>query len=371
MTYVLIQVGDMAVRALIACLTTVFLAAGGLAAPAEAPAAVPGEAPAAVPAEAPAAVPGEAPAAGVGAVSGTPASATDRKPVAAPEPEREVGLILEQRSNGIPGKEKSASAPHILKIGGGGIRVEEKRKGARVVIVRLDREVYWELDPDRQLYTEMTFARFRKKRERAEKEREEARRLALTQFKDRPEKLAQFLNDKGLRADGKRILVHNRLQDQKIGAWSAVRHTLSVNGRVYLDVWATDAIDEYEPPAELYAFYDRCGLLPANVTAALRRVEGFPVRLLATLNYYSMGTTLDAEVQAVMAWPVDRSAFEIPEGFTRVEKFPGTEESVSNSCPVCGEAKKLTTRPPGVRMYVCSRVCALEVARDPRKYKKK
>ena len=91
-----------------------------------------------------------------------------------------AGLIIRQRSTGVPGQQaQSAAAPQILKVGAGSLRLQFEGRPNRYVVVRLDQEVIWEFDVEHRVYTEQLFQTFKDRRKHAETKRKQAREALL------------------------------------------------------------------------------------------------------------------------------------------------------------------------------------------------
>ncbi|MHC4390643.1 MAG: hypothetical protein ACYS22_04900 [Planctomycetota bacterium] len=281
-----------------------------------------------------------------------------------------AGLIIELQTNGLPGTERGAVLPQHMTVGLDSLVLRPKDvEGARFTIVRLDKEVVWEFDPATKTHTERTFASLRREREQAELDREAARLKAIERLEG--DELNTWLKLKGLRRDGRRIASVER-RPAKVGRYNTTLHTIKLNGKTYLEIWATAEIEGYEPPKELFDFYDKGGLFPDEVMRELRKVQGFPVRTRANLDYFSAGTTLETEVTAVMEHTPVPADVAVPEGYKLVDRFPRVQTQADlGACPVCGEKIEKPLKAPASRLHVCSNACLIKFARNPRKYQNK
>ncbi len=285
-----------------------------------------------------------------------------------------AGLLINQRSNGLPGAAADEVAPQRLFIGAGAMRLDDLRPGGRSVIVRLDREVLWEIDPRLRMYVEQPFAALRRRRLKAEREREEKRLQALERLEGA--ELEAWLERKGLRRDGKRIVRTEHLGPETIGHWHTEHVRIVLNDKPVIELWTTDDIAQYAPPPELFEFYDKVGLFPDDVVAALREVRGFPVRMHAEIDLDTLGAEIETQVASVHDWPEDPSRFELPQGYRRVDRFParprGEAAVAAPRCAQCGKRiEEAGERVPGSDAYVCSRRCLLEYIKGLRRKRAK
>ncbi|RME71023.1 MAG: DUF4412 domain-containing protein [Planctomycetota bacterium] len=283
-----------------------------------------------------------------------------------------AGLLIRQQANGLPGLAEGEVAPQRLFVGERAMRLEDLREGGRTVIVRLDEGLIWEIDPTLGMYTEQTFEALRRRREKAERDREEKRRLALERLSG--EELESWLRRKGLRRDGKRIVTTEHLGGERVGRWHARHLRITVNDKPAIELWVTDEIPEFEPPAAWFDLYDETGLFPKDVTAALRAVEGFPVRVIAHVDLDTVGATLRSEVESVHDWPERPERFVLPDGLRRVDRFPERSKRSDGEaaepvrCVQCGKViENPVERVPGGTGYVCSRRCLIEYIKSLRR----
>ena len=260
----------------------------------------------------------------------------------------EGGIIVRQRSNGIPGRARDRAIPQTLTVGEKGFRIDERNPAGptataaaknRYVIVRLDKEVIWEVDPELRCYVEQGFDYFRRERARAERDREQARKLVFERYA--PEEREAELQRRRLRADGRRVVeVEGPVPGPAIAGKRTERTTILVNRHKVVEVFATRDIPEYKPPAALFEFYDKTGIFEEEIVAALKAIQGFPLRIYVHVDFFSVGAEVESEVEpgGVCEWPEDPKAFELPAGFVKVDELPKPSNGSAKEyrCPVCG-----------------------------------
>lgn len=262
-----------------------------------------------------------------------------------------TGLIVRQRSNGIPGRGKDEVVAQEMRVGERAFLIRDQEKDARYTIVRLDEEKIYEVDPRLEKYTVQSFDWFREKRKKADEDREIARKAILEKFSG--EEQARELARRHLRADGKQVVTVERAPGETIREHRTRRTSILVNGAPAVVVYATDEIEEYEPPRVLFEFYEKAKLFPDEVIAELKKIEGFPLKIHVNVDFYSAGAAIQSTVEDVAAWPVDERAFEVPPHYERVDEFPRPEERCPDiACALCGakiadpaKAEKVPGRP--------------------------
>jgi hypothetical protein len=266
----------------------------------------------------------------------------------------QAGLIVRQSSNGLPGQAQEQVTRQTLLVGERALRVDD-RGGGRYTVVRLDDEKILEIDPDQGEYTERTFASLRRKRAEAESERREQWKTIIDHFQG-AERAAQ-LKKHNLREDGRDVVTVESAPGDDILGHHTRRTSILVNDAPAIVVYATDEIREYRPPRVLFEFYEKSGLFPDGVVAALKKVEGFPLRLYARVDFYDAATEIRTQVETVADWPEDPRVFAIPEKCRLVERFTDPAAAAQElRCAVCGKPipRGREIRVPGENVWVDS-----------------
>lgn len=250
-----------------------------------------------------------------------------------------TGLVIRQHSNGLPGRAQADVVPQTLYVGERALRIEDAVGGGRYTIVRVDEEKIYEVDPRVQQYTTQGFDYFRRERTKAEQDREEARKMIVERF--RGEERAAELKKRHLREDGKREIRVERAPGDTILGHHTRRTSILLNEAPALVVYTTDEITEYKPPKVLFEFYEKSGLFPDDVVAELKKIDGFPLRIWANVDFFSSGAEIETNVDDVHAWSESAASFEVPANFQAVQEFARTETPrEALKCALCGKPIK-------------------------------
>lgn len=284
----------------------------------------------------------------------------------------EAGLVVKQRSNGVPGHAQAELVPQILYVGERAIRLGERAEDGRYTIVRLDMEKVYEVDPARGEYTEQDFDYFRRQRAKAEQDREDALRKILDPKRFTPEERDRRLADLHLRADGKRIVTARASPGEVIQGWNTRLYEIFVNGERVVAVYATEDIREYEPPKVVFEFWEKAGLFDPEVVAQLKEIRGFPIRIYAKLvDLPDVEAEIRSEVEkgGIAEWTEEPSKFEIPKQFVKVRALAKPEDVTAQAsraelrCALCGKAVDHRTAFPAPGesgVFLCSEEHARE-----------
>lgn len=254
-----------------------------------------------------------------------------------------AGLAILQRSEGIPGT-SGGERDYQLLVGSGKFKlVDARSKDARYVIARLDRQVYWEVDPKLEEYRELEFQTYRMQRSDAERNREKSR-LVMIEKRDKgtisDAELEKWLRENASRKDGSRDVTVQRSPWTVRDGYRQQRVVIELNGVTQVAVWQTDRYEgKYVPPKELFDFYDQMSLFPEEVSRALlREVKLFPVEVYANIDFFAKGAEITTKVLSVVDWPENAAEFELPPGLHKVDRF--SEQKVAEKewkCPICGK----------------------------------
>lgn len=288
-----------------------------------------------------------------------------------------AGIVIEQRSNGLPGKAGGRTVEQTLTIGDNALRLDDKGS-QRYLIVRLDKGVIWEVDPELKLYLESKFDWYRRQREEAYAEKEASRRSILKKSYEAAVK-ERYLRDLNVREDGKVIVRTERGTRERVNGYDTEKVTIWENWKPIIEVWVTRDLekDGYERPRELFEFYDKVGLLHPDVVQELKKIEGFPVRLSLDFDFVTAGASVRTDVTAVAKRDPPPSEFELPAGcqlYDQGDELPAPA-AAAEVCLVCGakieRAKAIRGLVPHQKHWFDKRACWDEFEQDPDKYKAK
>ncbi len=289
------------------------------------------------------------------------------------------GIVVEQRSNGLPGKGGGDTVEQTLTVGEGTLRLDDKGS-KRYLIVRLDKGVIWEVDPQLKLYTEAKFEWFREKREQAYAEKEATRKAILRKSYDAALK-ERYLRDVNVREDGEIVVRIERGPRERVNGYDAEKVAIWENWKPIIEVWVTRDLEKegYQRPKEIFDFYDKVGLFHPKVVEKLKEIEGFPVKLFFEIDLVDAGASVRTDVLRVAERNPPASEFELPAGFQIIEELPdvpvGGPAAADFRCPVCGAvvdpAKGVQGVGPFRKLWFDSQEHWDRFLEDPDRYKAK
>lgn len=273
-------------------------------------------------------------------------------PSVAPVP----GLVIEQRSSGLPGESERERFQHLIITPTRLALVDEVAPRTRVCyLLHIDRTppAIWKISGDGAEYREC------KELAAIQDDRDLQERQLLAMWREEglsDEKLAAALKEHHLAVDGRREVTveESEVTEKKLG-YTVRRVVVRENRRIIVDALVTTDVGGAHIP--LYDFYRHVGAFSEEVLEKLRAIPGVPLHaeitvVTATLNYKIRAevTKLDKDVA------VDPAKLELPSG----AKF--VEESAVVPCPNCGRQVQranpgASATKDGQRLFFCSRDC--------------
>lgn len=232
------------------------------------------------------------------------------------------GLYVESQGSGNDGTEKFWYMPKMFRSAEG---------EGKIMILRLDKEVMYSLDPSKKTYTEMKFADIQNMAS-AGKARMEAmmkqRMAALPpeQRKAMEERLATMQGN--ARGADTRYEVVSTGESKTVAGYQCTKYVIKRNGKKSEIVWATNDIKDFGPiRTDMENLMNKMSTLTGTHRPGsewYKEIKGFPME---TESNGSVRTVTQIERQTIAP-----SQFEVPAGYTKenvkgLEKMnEGTEE---------------------------------------------
>lgn len=278
----------------------------------------------------------------------TPENKTQEKKI--PEKKTEV-LVIEQLSDGFPGADKKGGTliPQRVYLHGEKLVIQDLVRPGIVRIVRLDQKLIWELNPEKKIYQATPFSKFQELADKRDKNNKILRERILDSTLSVSQKQKR-IQQAGLSWNGE-DKVEVSQKDQKVvllGKYNSQRWQVKKNGHLILDSWTTT---ELPFPNSLLKFYRALGIFTTEEIDAMKKIEGFPLRLEALINLGLKGvynvTTL---VRRVYKGKINPTIFNLPGDFKKY-----VPPKPKKTCPQCGkEVKSLKFRVVWKRkIYYC------------------
>lgn len=169
-------------------------------------------------------------------------------------------------------------------------------------IVRLDTDKVYIVNQKNKSYTEIPMAQFRK-------------------FAQMGMGMMQSQKEIPAKTD-----VNRTGKKQKIGQWNCEQVVVTHEGSMSMsmDIWVTQdvniSMDDYKQYAETFGMTSMMG----DFFKKIQELPGFPIKQTMTMNLYGTNLETVSEVTEIIVKTIDKSIFELPQGYTKNElKMPG------------------------------------------------
>lgn len=223
------------------------------------------------------------------------------------------GMHWKSTSEGVGGKqtEESFAMPKMVKV----VRTGSEHGGS-VMIVRLDKDLIWMVNPEKKTYSEITFDDLQKMAEKG-KERMAMMKEKMKDMPDEQRKMMEKMMGAGM---DQPIDVKKTDEVKKIAGHECTKLTALRGGEPFLTMWVANDVTGFKSlMADWKESSERLSSLGSMFGKGMgdiyKSIDGFPMETSVSM----MGHTMTTTVTSVEKKTTPSSAFEIPEGYTKVD----------------------------------------------------
>lgn len=197
----------------------------------------------------------------------------------------------------------------------------EKGNDGRTIIVRLDKEVIYQINAKDKTYSEMTFAELEKFMQQMTSKSDERMAALREKMKNMPEErrkmMEKMMGDKmpGQAKEAK-IDVTNTGDKKTVSGFSCTKYVVTRDGQEQMELWATKDVKIFDSMRKDFEQYTKrmsamSPMAGKGYFEAMRKVEGFPMET-------HMGDIVTV-VTKIEKRSIPASEFEVPAGYTKVK----------------------------------------------------
>ena len=189
-----------------------------------------------------------------------------------------------------------------------------------ITIVRMDKELMWDIDLEDSTYTEMTFAEMEKMSQEGKKQMAAARAEMEEQMKDMPpeeramvEKMMGSQMSKMMGGDDEagELSLKRTGKKEKISGLNCQQVVVTIDDEPFVEMWVTD---KYELGGELFTIYEKMNLFKYKPNEDMKKFKSFPMKTVFTIDM-GMGTMRNVTtVSEVVKTSVKESEFDLTKG---------------------------------------------------------
>lgn len=227
------------------------------------------------------------------------------------------GLYWQSKTTGTVGERTSETWAVPKKM-----KMVQSGKEQTISIIRLDKEVMWQLNPPKKTYSEMTFAQMENVARKAGGKMDAAMAKMQEQMKDMPEEqrkmVEKMMGDRmpGAGAQNSAAAqVTNTGEHKTISGFSTTKYTVQQGDQNVMTLWVTKDIKGFEELRDDWQSFSRrmAAMAPQGrgMADAYKNIDGFPIQT-------EMGNLMTTTVTKVERRSTPASEFEIPSGYAKV-----------------------------------------------------
>jgi hypothetical protein len=192
-----------------------------------------------------------------------------------------------------------------------------------MTIIRMDKEIMWQVNTEDSTYTEMTFAEMEKAsaetKERIAKAKSEMAEEMKNMSPEERKMMEKFMGSKMaamMGAEEETVQLSLKSTDKKdiIGDYECKLVVMTLNEEPFVNMWVTD---KYDVGGELFNFYRKMNVFQYEPTKEMKTFKGFPVKMESTMDMGMGAVTNTTTVSKVVETSLKGSEFELPKGLKK------------------------------------------------------
>ncbi|MDZ7263540.1 MAG: DUF4412 domain-containing protein [candidate division KSB1 bacterium] len=185
----------------------------------------------------------------------------------------------------------------------------------KIMIIRLDKELMWNLDSKNKTYSEMTFAEMEQSMAQAQSAmKEQMNQMDPEQRKMMEKMMGKKMSDMFGSEGGMEISLKRSGKKQQIMGYECEQVFMYMNNEPLLEMWMTE---KYDLGTEFLELYHRMGLMKGKLSDDARKIHGISL-LTKTAFDTGMGKLeTTTKVTRIVPTSVSDSEFEVPRGYTK------------------------------------------------------
>lgn len=194
-----------------------------------------------------------------------------------------------------------------------------------VMILRLDKKVFWSIDAKKKTYSEVTFDEMEAILQKAGGKMDAAMEKMKKEMEGMPKEQREMMmkmmggNMPGADADAA-IDVKRTAEKKRISGYDCAKYVVRRGGSEFMSLWVTKDVRGFDNMmADWKEFAKRMSAMSARfgkgITDAYKDIDGFPMQTTMTM----MNTTVTNTVTKIEQRAISAKEFEVPAGYTKVK----------------------------------------------------
>lgn len=185
----------------------------------------------------------------------------------------------------------------------------------KIIIIRLDKELMWNLDSKTKVYSEITFAEMEQNMAQAQSAmKEQMKSMDPEQRKMMEKMMGKKMSGMSGAEGGMDITIKRSGKKQRVMDYDCEQVIMFLNNEPLLEMWMTD---KYDLGTEFLELYHRMGLMKGKLSDEAKKIRGIAL-LTKTAFDAGMGKMESTtKVTKIVPAAVADSEFEVPRSYTK------------------------------------------------------
>lgn len=185
----------------------------------------------------------------------------------------------------------------------------------KIIIIRLDKELMWNLDSKTKVYSEMTFAEMEQNMAQAQSSmKEQMKQMDPEQRKMMEKMMGKKMSDMFGTEGGMDITLKRSGKKQRVLDYDCEQVIMFLNNEPLLEMWMTD---KYDLGTEFLELYHRMGLMKGKLSEEAKKIRGLSLLTKTTFETGMGKIESTTKVTRIVPTSVSDSEFEVPQGYTK------------------------------------------------------
>ena len=189
-----------------------------------------------------------------------------------------------------------------------------------IMIIRVDKELAWNIDKKKGTYTEMKFADMQE----GMKQVGDAMKKKQSEMKDMPpeqrammekymgKKMMGMMGDEG----GMKISFKKTNETRTINGYKCYKVLYITNEEPLMEMWMTD---KYQLGSEFIHLYKKMGMLKGELPEEAKNIKGFAIQSVVNMDLGMGKMESVTTVDKIVPQSISDSEFELPNGLKKIE----------------------------------------------------
>lgn len=216
------------------------------------------------------------------------------------------GLYIESKGSNSDAIGRFWHVPHMFRA---------LQENGKISIVRIDKELMYQVDPEKKTYTEIPFAELKTMKGKASAMLKKRMESMTPEQKKMFEGMKMQLESQAGRSDETKYEIQKTNETKSISGYTCTKYLVRRNGKESETIWATNEVGGFEPvrkDMELLMSKISTNLGTGSVGSEwYKEIPGVPIQMESHGNIHT--------VTKIVQQSINPAEFEVPAGYTKTK----------------------------------------------------